>query len=87
MEPCVYILKSLKTGRFYIGSTKDLDRRLKEHERGSSKYTKDQLPVKLVFYQKYTSLGEARKIEYRLKRGKNKDIIERIVKEGIIRMK
>ena len=32
----VYILRSVKNNRFYIGSTKNIERRLKEHELGFS---------------------------------------------------
>jgi predicted GIY-YIG superfamily endonuclease len=30
----LYILESLTTGHFYIGSTSDFDRRMEEHQRG-----------------------------------------------------
>ena len=39
----VYILQSEKDGTYYIGSTQDLDERLKRHNEGRSKYTKTKL--------------------------------------------
>jgi len=81
----VYILKSLRNNRFYIGSTNNLERRLKEHSSGKSKYTSEILPIKLVFKQKFRSLQIARKVESWLKKQKSASLIQKIVREGIIR--
>ena len=82
--PFVYILKSIKNGTYYIGSTVDLERRIEEHNNGNSKYTSKLRPLKLEFNQEYSSLGDARKVENKLKRLKSRKIIERIIKEGYI---
>ena len=82
----VYILQSLSNNRYYIGSTDNLDRRIQEHNRGKSKATKGIRPLKLVFSQKFPSLQQARKVEHQLKRLKSRVIIEKIIKEGIIRI-
>jgi len=84
MDGYVYILRSIRNRRFYIGSTDNIERRLKEHKEGMCHTTKRFLPVELVLYQKYDSLTRARDIELRLKRMKRKDIIQRIVNEGKI---
>ncbi len=81
----VYILQSEVNNRFYIGSTNNLIRRLKEHNSGNSRYTKFTIPFKIVFHQEFDTLEKARKIEYKLKKYKSKKIIERIIKEGYIR--
>ena len=81
----VYILKSIKNGRFYIGSTNNLERRIREHFSGRSKYTSEVLPLILVFSQRYESLLKARRVECWLKRLKNKDIFERIILDGVIK--
>ena len=83
----VYILQSLVNQRYYIGSTNDLRRRFKEHNDGRSSYTKSTRPFRLVFSQKYSTLGEARRIEYKLKKFKNRSIIERIIEDKHIRIK
>ena len=36
----VYILESLRDGRYYIGSTKDIEKRLKHHKSGFTHSTK-----------------------------------------------
>lgn len=53
---------------------------------GRGKYTSGILPVKLVFFQQYSTITSARKIELKLKRLKNKDIIKRIILDGRIKM-
>jgi putative endonuclease len=76
----VYVLKSLKNGRFYTGSTNDLERRLLEHNSGRSKYTKLTAPFELVYKEKYTTRSEAYKRELYLKTGKGRSYIIEILK-------
>ena len=86
MKGFVYILQSLKNGRYYIGSTNDVKRRFEEHCRGHVAATKYLLPLELKFFQEYESIELARKIEYRLKKFKSKKIIERIILEKEIKI-
>jgi putative endonuclease len=83
----VYILKNLKNHRYYIGSTNNLKRRLEEHNRGKTSSLKHLRPLKLLFKQKYANLIQAKRIEYKLKKLKRKDIIERIIEERKIILK
>ena len=85
IQPVVYILRC-KNGRFYIGSTNDIQRRLEEHQSGHTASLRALLPVELAFKQKYDTMKSARKIEYRLKKLKSRTIIERIVQEQKIAM-
>jgi putative endonuclease len=82
----VYILQSLVNQRYYIGSTNDLTRRLREHEEGKTKSIRFIRPCKLVFSQEYATLIEARKIEYKLKKLKSRVIIERIIGNKVIHL-
>jgi putative endonuclease len=56
----VYILKSLKDGNLYTGSTSDLKKRIEEHNNGYELGTKYRRPLELVYYEacqsKYDSL-------------------------------
>ena len=72
----VYVLKSEIYNRFYVGITDDLDRRLKEHNRGKTKSTKFYKPYKIVFYEKYQCRIEARQREVFLKSGIGKEFIK-----------
>jgi len=86
MNGFVYILESQQNKTYYIGSTNNLERRLDEHNSGKVKYTKNLRPLELKFFKKYDSLTEARKVEYKLKKLKRRDIIEKIIKEQKIIM-
>ena len=81
----LYILKSEIDHRFYLGSTDNLERRVQEHNEGKSKYTRAFMPWKLVFSQEYSTLVNARKVEYWLKKQKSRELLERIILEGIIK--
>ena len=83
----VYILQSEVNNRYYVGSTIDLERRLDEHNNGKSKYTRFTRPFKLVFVQEFGNIIEARKLEYKLKSKKSRAIIEKIIKEGKIKIR
>jgi putative endonuclease len=87
MNSCVYILKSLKNGRFYIGSTIDFVRRIEEHNQGKSKYTKNSGPYEQVFIQEYETLFKARKVERWVKTQKSRQLVEEIIKDGWIKKK
>jgi len=82
----VYILQSLKNGRYYVGSTVDLSRRFFLHCEGQVSSTKSLRPLKIVFSQKFLRLKNARLIEYRLKRFKSRKILEQIIRDGKIRI-
>ena len=63
----VYLLKSLQTDKFYLGWTTDLKRRVAEHNSGKSYYTKFRGPWKLVYYEIYKNVNDAKKRERTLK--------------------
>ncbi|PIZ64450.1 hypothetical protein CO051_04760 [Candidatus Roizmanbacteria bacterium CG_4_9_14_0_2_um_filter_39_13] len=83
----LYILKSEKYNRYYIGSTNNLKRRLAEHNLGKTLSTKFIRPLKAVFIQDYEMIEEARSIERKLKKFKSRIILERIISEGCIKVK
>jgi putative endonuclease len=85
MKAFVYILKD-DNGRFYIGSTPDLDKRIRRHELGYTQTTRNMKNPKLVLKQDVGSLAIARRIESRLKKLKRKDYIEKIVADGYIKI-
>ena len=64
----VYILKtSLST--YYTGCTQDLDARLERHNQGCVEYTKDKLPVEIIFYCAFIDKHKAFVFEQYLKSG------------------
>ena len=66
MKAWTYILRCAD-GSYYIGSTKDLSRRLDEHKKGNCAYTSQRLPVELIYSETYQSLVYAKKREIQLK--------------------
>lgn len=76
----VYVLKSLKNGKRYIGSTrKDANVRLKEHNSGSNKWTKQNAPFKLIYKEIFLTYTEARKREIFLKSGQGRKFLDKIL--------
>ena len=55
----VYILKSVKDGRFYIGSTSDLNARFLRHNNGGNISTRHRRPFELVYSEAYNTRREA----------------------------
>ncbi|QTX04060.1 GIY-YIG nuclease family protein [Agromyces archimandritae] len=61
--PTVYILECAD-GSYYVGSTRDLERRLAEHRSGvGAAYTRRRLPVRLAFRQDFDRIDEAYRLE------------------------
>ena len=67
----LYILQSEMTKKYYIGSTTNLERRLRDHERGNTRTTRIHKPWFFVYSEKYKTLKEARKREIQIKRWKS----------------
>ncbi|MDP2676267.1 MAG: GIY-YIG nuclease family protein [bacterium] len=66
----VYVLKSLRNGKRYTGSTELLPKeRLKQHNYGASKFTKRNGPFELIYQEGCDNKTEARKRENFLKSG------------------
>ncbi len=67
----VYILE-LSNNSYYVGQTSDLKKRIKDHNKGNTNYTKKYLPVKLHFYCAFKSKKKAIEFEKYLKSGSGK---------------
>ncbi|MBN1643715.1 MAG: GIY-YIG nuclease family protein [Dehalococcoidales bacterium] len=62
-----YIVKC-KDNSLYAGIAIDVDKRIKEHNKGTgAKYTRARGPVTLVYSEKYSNVSEARKRESQIK--------------------
>lgn len=59
MKGYLYILKC-SNGAYYTGSSKNLERRLQQHQNGEGAiFTKANLPVKLVYLEEFQRIDEA----------------------------
>ena len=55
----MYILKC-SNGKYYTGSTIDLDKRLAEHQAGKgANFTRKNLPVELIYYEEFDRIDKA----------------------------
>jgi len=76
----VYIIKSLKDGSYYIGSTQNLSARLERHNQGRSSYTKHKIPWELVYSEEHHNRSIAMKKEKEIKNRKSRQFIESLVR-------
>lgn len=67
MNYFVYILKSFNDRGYYIGMTKNIEKRLDYHNRGYVKSTKSRIPFIVVYIEKFPTRIEARNREKYLK--------------------
>lgn len=72
----VYILRDTK-GHIYIGSTNDLIRRIKEHDRGSCDATRYMQNAEVNAYIEEYSEKKARELERYLKTGSGRAILHK----------
>ncbi len=80
----VYILKSLKDEKLYIGSTNNLRRRLSEHNDGLNRSTKARRPFEIRYYEACYNEHDVRKREYALKKdGKALGQLKRRISESL----
>jgi putative endonuclease len=79
---CVYLLRSLKDKKYYIGQTDNLSKRILQHNNGEVKSTKYRRPFELIGIEEYESQNKARWMEYNFKHhsDKKKKFIERLTK-------
>jgi len=79
MSYYVYILKSEKFDKYYIGSTEDLKNRLEFHNSSRARYTRRYQPWVLLHYEEYETRSDAVRREREMKSYKNvKKLIERL---------
>jgi len=63
----VYLLRSKKDNSIYLGCTRNLTKRLKEHKEGKNFSTRKMLPVETIYIEAYKSKKDAFEREKRLK--------------------
>ncbi len=81
----VYILKSKKDNKLYIGFAPDLKKRIEKHKQGLVTSTKNRLPVELVYYESYKAKEDALIREKRLKQfGKGYSMLKSRIKKSLM---
>jgi len=76
----VYLLESLKDGKWYTGYTNNLEKRIKQHNAGYNLSTKHRAPFKLIYYEICLSEDDAKAREKYLKSGMGKRYLKNRLK-------
>jgi putative endonuclease len=80
----VYVLRSDKDGKNYVGYTKNLKLRFEQHNKGLVDSTKDRKPLKLIYYEACLNQRDATKREKYLKTIYGKRYIKSRLKSYLI---
>ena len=83
--PWYAYLLSCRDETLYCGITKDLERRLREHNQGraGAKYTRARRPVSLVYSREFPDRASAARFEYLLKQLERAEKLRLIQDVGI----
>ena len=74
--PGVYVLLG-QNGQHYTGAARNLRERLRDHQAGRGKRTKNQRPLRLIYHEIASSYPEALAREAFLKSGQGRQWLER----------
>ena len=74
-----YIIQSLKNGRYYIGSTNNIERRLYEHNHNNTASLKNKGPFKAVYKEEFQTVKEARFREREIKSYKGGNAFKKLI--------
>ena len=75
----IYILYSEKLDKFYIGSTENIQERLKKHLSNHKGFTAKAKDWKVVYFEEFSSKTEALKREKQLKNWKSNVRIKELI--------
>ena len=73
----VYALQSLVDSHLYIGISKNVEKRLLEHNGGTVKSTKSRRPFKIIFVEEVADRKAARIREKQLKSGCGREFLKK----------
>jgi putative endonuclease len=76
----VYILRSLKDGKYYIGSSHDVEARLKFHNAGLQRSTRYRVPFELVYKEKLENKRKALVREKQIKSYKGGEAFKKLIR-------
>lgn len=80
----VYILRSLKDKRHYIGYTGDLDRRIKDHNKGKNRSVRGRGPFQLIYKEEFKDALSAQRREKEIKSYKGGNAFKKLIRGPIV---
>jgi len=75
----IYVLKSEKYDKSYVGSTNDLTRRLSQHNAGLGNFTKNYRPWNMIYTEEFETHTEALQREKFLKSKSGRKFLKSVV--------
>lgn len=78
----VYVLESEHDGVRYIGSTQNVEERLRRHNQGDYRFTKGHRPWKMIYREEVSSRSVAVKRERFWKSGVGRQELKRIMRSS-----
>ena len=82
MSYVTYIIFSPSHNRYYIGSTQNIEKRLKKHNSGGTKSTKPYKPWVLVYMEVFQNKSKACKREFEIKAYKHGEAFKRLLRSN-----
>ncbi len=76
----MYIIRSASTGKFYVGHTGDLARRMVEHNNNRTVSIRNRGPWEVVYSEKFSTRAEASRRERQVKGMKSHAWIEQLAR-------
>jgi putative endonuclease len=77
----VYVLRSKQDGKFYVGYTADLVKRMEDHNKGVVQSTRNRRPLELIYYEACAKQQDALHREKYLKTAYGKRYLRNRLKE------
>ncbi len=72
----VYVLKSIRDKKRYIGFTNNLERRIIEHNSGLVKSTRNRKPFELAYHEEFADKNKAMEREKFFKSGRGREFLK-----------
>ncbi len=79
----VYVLRSEKDGKLYVGKTTDLVKRVKKHNNGEVLATKGRRPLTLVFYEAFKNKTDTGRDELFFKTGYGREVLKEKLRNSL----
>ncbi len=79
----VYILQSTIDSKYYIGVTRDLTKRIQEHNQGKTRSLRNRIPLNLVYSEDYLDRHEAYIRERQIKSYKGGNSFKKLINDTV----
>ncbi|OQA01775.1 MAG: GIY-YIG nuclease superfamily protein [Bacteroidetes bacterium ADurb.Bin408] len=77
----VYAIRNFANNEIYVGISKDVNKRLNEHNNGKNRYTKAYMPWEIFFTEEHPDYASARKREIYFKNASGKRFLKNLISQ------